>query len=184
MKTPGTPPGRAGNTDAPTRDPGPTRRHHRPGRSTPRGTGRRRHLRICRVRGPSFHAAKPNLQKDVAIFVAVVRAVRVPEFFDGAANPPNTRSRLPIPQETQLRRLYRARRECGIDSLPPLPAAASWRALQACLRQFPVASPLWKGANHRPSWAAPAPPLAGVGPMRSGVANAGSVRVGRAADWG
>ncbi len=34
MKTPGTPPGRAGNTDAPTRDPGPTRRHHRPGRST------------------------------------------------------------------------------------------------------------------------------------------------------
>jgi len=34
VKTPGTPPGRAGNTDAPTRDPGPTRRHHRPGRST------------------------------------------------------------------------------------------------------------------------------------------------------
>jgi len=136
-----------------------------------------------RVHGPSFHAAKPNLQKDVAIFVAAVRAVRVPEFFDGAANPPIARSRLPIPQgDKQLRRLYGARRECGIDSLPPLPAAAPWRALQACYEKVHGCIAPLEGRQSSPIRAGAGIAIGLEGAVRSGVANAGSVVVTRAAD--
>lgn len=155
MKTPGTPPGRAGNTDAPTRDPGPTRRHHRPGRST----------------------AKRNRAGAVTFGSAGPRPVVPCRQTESAKGCRDIRCSGASGESSGIFRRGGQPTDCPVEAAHPPKETNSFAAcmglggnveLTRCRRflrqrhgepcrhvtkKFTVASPLWKGANHRPSWA-------------------------------